>query len=77
MENVYTQHTPPLVSLLEKAARGKLPEQDYPRVDKGGMDGLSGQQAPRVSSPAAARGRGGGGGGADVGSTGADVLART
>ncbi|PSC69479.1 vacuolar sorting-associated 45-like protein [Micractinium conductrix] len=47
VENVYTQHTPPLVSLLEKAARGKLPEQDYPRVDKGGMDGLSGQQAPR------------------------------
>ena len=34
VENVYTQHTPPLVGLLEKLARGKLPELEYPRVER-------------------------------------------
>ena len=34
VENVYTQHTPPLVGLLERVVRGRLPEADYPRVDR-------------------------------------------
>lgn len=34
VENVYTQHTPPLVGLLERAAKGKLPELDYPRLGR-------------------------------------------
>ncbi len=33
VENVYTQHTPPLVGLLERLAKGRLQEVDYPRVD--------------------------------------------
>lgn len=33
VENVYTQHTPPLVGVLERLARGRLAEIDYPRVD--------------------------------------------
>ncbi|EFN56021.1 hypothetical protein CHLNCDRAFT_22879 [Chlorella variabilis] len=43
VENVYTQHTPALVGLLERLARSKLPEMDYPRVDRN-----SSPQAPRV-----------------------------
>ena len=34
LENVYTQHSPPLVGVLERLARGKLPEADYPRIDR-------------------------------------------
>lgn len=34
VENVYTQHTPPLVGLLEKAVKARLPDADYPRADK-------------------------------------------
>lgn len=43
VENVYTQHSPPLVGLLEKLAKAKLPETDYPRVDRGHS-----LQAPKV-----------------------------
>eukprot|EP00890_Picochlorum_soloecismus_P005846 jgi/Picsp_1/6262/NSC_03615-R2_vacuolar protein sorting homolog len=32
VENVYTQHTPALLSILEKAARGRLPATDYPCI---------------------------------------------
>ena len=45
VENVYTQHTPALVGLLERLARSKLPEMDYPRVDRN-----SSPQAPRVGA---------------------------
>lgn len=51
MENVYTQHTPLLVSTLESLARGRLRPQDYPSTDQSGaplvggkvlmMDGLT------------------------------------
>lgn len=34
VENVYTQHTPPLAGLLERLGRGRLPDADYPRVDR-------------------------------------------
>lgn len=40
---MYTQHTPALVGLLERLARSKLPEMDYPRVDRN-----SSPQAPKV-----------------------------
>jgi hypothetical protein len=43
VENVYTQHTPALVGLLERLARAKLPDMDYPRVDRDHSP-----QAPRV-----------------------------
>ena len=46
VENVYTQHTPALVSLLERLAKAKLPDLDYPRVDR-----HSSPQAPRVRMP--------------------------
>ncbi|KAL4433463.1 hypothetical protein ABPG77_010316 [Micractinium sp. CCAP 211/92] len=46
VENVYTQHTPALVGLLERLARNKLPEADYPRVDRHN-GGLGEQQQPR------------------------------
>lgn len=36
VENVYTQHTPPLVSIIEKASKGRLPLQDFPSVDGDG-----------------------------------------
>lgn len=45
VENVYTQHTPPLVGLLERLAKAKLPEIDYPRVERD-----SSPHAPRVRS---------------------------
>lgn len=32
VENVYTQHTPPIVTVLERAARGKLSDTDYINV---------------------------------------------
>lgn len=32
VENVYTQHTPALLSILEKAAKGRLPANDYPSI---------------------------------------------
>lgn len=34
VENVYTQHSPPLVGLLERLVRGRLPELDYPRAER-------------------------------------------
>ena len=40
---MYTQHTPALVGLLERLARAKLPDMDYPRVDRDHSP-----QAPRV-----------------------------
>lgn len=55
VENVYTQHTPALVGLLERLARNKLPEADYPRVDRHN-NGLGEQQQPRVGSGAWERG---------------------
>ena len=36
VENVYTQHVPQLVSILERVAKGKLVEADYPKVEGGG-----------------------------------------
>jgi vacuolar protein sorting-associated protein 45 len=54
VENVYTQHTPPLVALLERAARGKLADVDYPRAERGGGS----PTAPRVSGRGAARAAG-------------------
>ena len=33
VENVYTQHTPPLAGLLEAAVRGRLKDADYPLAD--------------------------------------------
>lgn len=43
VENVYTQHTPPLVGLLERLVRGRLPEVDYPRAERNASP-----QAPKV-----------------------------
>lgn len=40
VENVFTQHVPPLVGLLEKVGRGRVSESDYPRVPEG-MHGMS------------------------------------
>lgn len=34
VENVYTQHSPPLVGTLERLVRGRLPEAHYPRPDR-------------------------------------------
>lgn len=48
VENVYTQHTPPLLSVLERVARGKLPEGDYPRVDPGLGDDAPSGKGPRL-----------------------------
>ncbi len=43
VENVYTQHSPPLVGLLERLVRGRLPELDYPRAERNASP-----QAPKV-----------------------------
>jgi vacuolar protein sorting-associated protein 45 len=43
VENVYTQHTPPLVGLLERLVRGRLPELDYPRAERNASP-----QAPKL-----------------------------
>lgn len=55
VENVYTQHTPPLVSLLEMAARGKLPEADYLRTDGGGIGPGAGFEDSSSAATAAAK----------------------
>lgn len=34
VENVYTQHIPLLTHVLERLAKGKLPESEYPFVDR-------------------------------------------
>ncbi|KAL6778181.1 VPS45 [Auxenochlorella protothecoides x Auxenochlorella symbiontica] len=34
VENVYTQHVPPLVGTLERLAKGKLSEAEYPAADR-------------------------------------------
>lgn len=44
VENVYTQHTPALISLLEKAVKGKLVDLEYPK-----LGGRSSPTAPRGS----------------------------
>jgi vacuolar protein sorting-associated protein 45 len=47
VENVYTRHAPPLRDLLERAARGRLTDADYPRVDAPrGEGGAPPPQAP-------------------------------
>jgi len=64
VENVYTQHIPPIVSLLEAAVKCKLPEIDYPSTTKetdGGV-GLGGGQF-------GAGGRGGSGAASSISSS--------
>ena len=53
MENVYTQHTPALVGLLERLARSQLSDVDYPRVDR-----ASSPQPQRVRGAGAPAGAG-------------------
>ena len=43
VENVYTQHTPLLLSTLESLARGRLRAQDYPSTDRGGAPLVGGR----------------------------------
>ena len=53
VDNVYTQHTPALVSLVEAALKGRLREGDWP-VAGGGGEGGAAPQPPGSASPGGA-----------------------
>ena len=42
VENVYTQHVPPLMAILERVGKGKLPDADYVSIDGHGVSTSSG-----------------------------------
>ena len=69
VENMYTQHVPPLVSIVEKAARGKLNDVDYPRVDVS-SNGIGIGGGSTSGGGMTASSLGGGGGGGDSGGNG-------
>jgi len=59
VENVYTQHVPPLISILERAAKGKLPDADYLPVD-GVSTGVGGGSSIMMSMTNGSSNGGGG-----------------
>jgi vacuolar protein sorting-associated protein 45 len=68
VENVYTQHVPPLISILERAAKGKLADTEYLPVDRMNSSGAG------ESSIMMTMANGGGGGGGLGGSSSRDTL---
>jgi vacuolar protein sorting-associated protein 45 len=64
VENVYTQHVPPLISILERAAKGKLADTDYLPVDGSSFSTSGGGGSSLMMTMT-----NGGGGGGGLGST--------
>lgn len=62
VDNVYTQHSPALVGLLEAALKGRLREADWPVAGAEGVNGGAGGP-PGSASPTPGGGGGGPGGG--------------
>jgi vacuolar protein sorting-associated protein 45 len=62
VENVYTQHIPPLISILERAAKGKLADTDYLPVDGTSGGGSGGSSIMMTFSNGGSGGVGGLGG---------------